>query len=104
MAAKIKKNDNVIVITGREKGKIGVVKRILFKNKVIIQGINLVKKHQKSVPDKDIVGGIIKKEAGIHISNIAILNPDTKKPDRIGFKIKNNKKIRFFKSNNNIVK
>ncbi|XBC39166.1 MAG: 50S ribosomal protein L24 [Buchnera aphidicola (Nurudea shiraii)] len=104
MASKIKKNDNVIVITGKEKGKVGVVKQILSKNRVIIKGVNFVKKHQKPIPDKNITGGIIKKEVGIHVSNIAILNPNTNRPDRVGFRIENKKKVRFFKSDNNVVK
>ncbi|XBC37600.1 MAG: 50S ribosomal protein L24 [Buchnera aphidicola (Meitanaphis elongallis)] len=104
MAAKIRKDDKVILITGKEKGKIGVVKKVLSNGKVIVEGINVVKKHQKSIPDQNIVGGIITKEAGIDISNIAILNPITDKSDRIGFRIENNKKVRFFKSNNITVK
>ncbi|XBC38115.1 MAG: 50S ribosomal protein L24 [Buchnera aphidicola (Floraphis choui)] len=104
MAAKIKKNDKVVVITGKEKGKIGVVKKVFSNKRVIIEGINLVKKHRKSVPDQNITGGIEKKEASIHISNIAIFNPDTKKPDRVGFKIENDKKVRFLKSNNIFIK
>ncbi|XBC41714.1 MAG: 50S ribosomal protein L24 [Buchnera aphidicola (Kaburagia rhusicola rhusicola)] len=104
MAAKIKKNDKVIVITGKEKGKVGIVKKLLSNTRVILDGINLVKKHQKSIPDQNITGGIITKEASIHISNIAIFNPATNKSDRVGFKIENNKKVRFFKSNNIIIK
>lgn len=104
MAAKIKKNDKVIVITGKEKGKVGIVKKLLSNKRVILEGINLVKKHQKPIPDQNVTGGIITKEASIHISNIAILNPITNKSDRVGFKIENDKKVRFFKSNNIIIK
>ncbi|XBC44296.1 MAG: 50S ribosomal protein L24 [Buchnera aphidicola (Schlechtendalia peitan)] len=100
MAAKIKKNDQVIVITGKEKGKVGIVKKVFSNSKVIIEGINLVKKHQKPIPSQNILGGIIEKEASMHISNVAIMNPHTKKSDRIGFRIENEKKVRFFKSNN----
>ncbi|ANF17214.1 50S ribosomal protein L24 [Buchnera aphidicola (Schlechtendalia chinensis)] len=100
MAAKIKKNDQVIIITGKEKGTIGIVKKVFPNKRVIIEGVNIVKKHQKPVPSQNIVGGIINKEASIHVSNVAILNPQTKRLDRIGFRIENNKKVRFFKSNN----
>ncbi|QCI23469.1 50S ribosomal protein L24 [Buchnera aphidicola] len=104
MASKIKKNDKVIIIAGKEKGKIGIVKKILFKNRVIIDGLNLIKKHQKPIPSQNITGGIVKIEASIHISNIAIFNPHTQKSDRIGFRIENNKKVRFLKSNNITIK
>ena len=100
MAAKIRFNDKVIVIAGKEKGKIGIIKKFLSKDKVIIEGINMVKKHQKPVPSRNQKGGILQQESYVHVSNIAILNPETNKPDRIGFKFKNGKKIRFFKSNN----
>ncbi|HXK00332.1 MAG TPA: 50S ribosomal protein L24 [Buchnera sp. (in: enterobacteria)] len=99
MAAKIRCNDKVVVLTGKDKGKIGIVKKILSKNKVIVDGVNLVKKHQKSVPAQNKPGGIISKELGIHISNVAIFNSITKKSDRIGFRFENSKKVRFFKSN-----
>ncbi|HMI76880.1 MAG TPA: 50S ribosomal protein L24 [Buchnera sp. (in: enterobacteria)] len=99
MAAKIKCNDKVIILTGKDKGKVGIVKSTLSKNKVIVNGINIVKKHQKPIPDQNIPGGIIEKELGIHISNVAIFNTFTEKSDRIGFRFEKGKKIRFFKSN-----
>ncbi|QCI19027.1 50S ribosomal protein L24 [Buchnera aphidicola] len=104
MAFKLRQNDEVIILTGKEKGKKGIIKNILFPNKVIVQGLNLVKKHQKPVPSQNINGGILEKEAPIHISNVAILNPESKKSDRIGFRFEAGKKIRFFKSNGKIVK
>ncbi|NIG99341.1 MAG: 50S ribosomal protein L24 [Buchnera aphidicola (Periphyllus acericola)] len=100
MASKIRSNDKVIVLSGKYKKKIGIVKKVLSKNKVIVEGINIVIKHQKPIPSQNKPGGIIKKESYIHISNIALLNPITNKPDKVGFKFKNGKKIRFFKSNN----
>lgn len=104
MKVKIRKNDEVIVLTGRDKGKIGTVKKIISKRKIIVEKINLVKKHQKPIPNINQPSGIFEKEAEIDISNVAIFNPETKKADRIGFKIKNGKKFRFFKKNKKIIK
>ncbi|WMY95861.1 MAG: 50S ribosomal protein L24 [Arsenophonus sp.] len=108
MAAKIRCNDEVIILVGKDKGKRGKVKKILFSkkssNKLIVEGINLVKKHQKPVPSLNQPGGIVEKEAKIDISNVAIFNSILGKADRIGFRIENNKKVRFFKSNNEIIK
>ncbi|QCI26123.1 50S ribosomal protein L24 [Buchnera aphidicola] len=104
MTMKIRCLDSVIIISGSNKGKTGTVKSISpDKSKVIVKGINIVKKHQKAIPEKNITAGILKKEAWIHISNIAILNPETNRSDRIGFKFINGKKMRFFKSNNKII-
>lgn len=103
--SRIRCNDEVIVLTGKDKGKRGKVKLILSTiNKAVVSGINLVKKHQKPVPDKNQAGGIFKKELSIDLSNIAIFNPLTYKADRIAYKIKNGKKIRVFKSNGNMIK
>lgn len=99
MAAKIRFNDEIIVITGKYKGKRGKILKILSKGKAIVKGINILKKHQKPLQDKYQKGVLIYKEAGINISNIAIYNKFTKKADRVGFKIINGKKIRFLKSN-----
>ncbi|UDG79353.1 50S ribosomal protein L24 [Candidatus Ecksteinia adelgidicola] len=104
MASKICRNDEIIVITGKDKGKRGKVKSILSKNKIIVQGINLIKKHQKPVPSLNQQGGIIQKEAAIQVSNVAIFNKKTGKSDRIGFKFEDKKKVRFFKSNNETIK
>ena len=105
MSAKIRKNDEVIVIAGKDKSKTGKVKAVLTKeHKVIVEGVNVVKKHQKPRPQFGIAGGILEKEAPIDVSNVAILNPSTKKADRIGFRIEDGKKVRFFKSNNELVK
>lgn len=105
MALKIHRLDHVVILSGRDKGKTGIVQFILTsKSKVIVKGINIIKKHQKGVPAQNINSSIIKKEALIHISNVAILNPETKKADRIGFKCIAGKKVRFFKSNNQVIK
>ncbi|MEY4590720.1 MAG: hypothetical protein RL497_2796 [Pseudomonadota bacterium] len=96
---KIKRDDDVIVLTGRDKGKRGKVNKVLSDGKLIVSGIQMVKKHQKPNPQAGVAGGIIEKEASIQASNVAIYNPSTKKADRVGFKIlEDGKKIRIFKS------
>ncbi|CAJ0993535.1 50S ribosomal protein L24 [Pantoea sp. Nvir] len=104
MAAKIRRNDEVIVITGKDKGKRGKVKDVLPYNKVIVEGIKLVKKHQKQIPDLNQPGGIVEKESVIQVSNVSIFNTATCKADRVGFRFEDGKKVRFFKSNNEIIK
>ncbi len=84
MAAKIRRDDEVIVLTGKDKGKRGKVKNVLSSGKVIVEGINLVKKHQKPVPALNQPGGIVEKEAAIQVSNVAIFNAATGKADRVG--------------------
>ena len=97
---KIKKGDNVVVIAGRDKGKRGDVASVVDDTHVIVNGVNQVKRHTKPNPMKNQPGGIVTKEVPIHISNVAIWNPVTRKPDRIGFKLMNDgRKLRFFKSN-----
>ena len=97
---KIKKGDNVVVIAGRDKGKRGDVARIVDDTHVIVNGVNTVKRHTKPNPMKNQPGGIVTKEVPIHISNVAIWNPVTQKPDRIGFRLmEDGRKLRFFKSN-----
>jgi len=97
---KIKKGDNVVVIAGRDKGKRGDVARVVDDTHVIVNGINQVKRHTKPNPMKNQPGGIVSKEVPIHVSNVAIWNPVTQKPDRIGFKLlEDGRKLRFFKSN-----
>ncbi|QJC28228.1 50S ribosomal protein L24 [Enterobacteriaceae endosymbiont of Plateumaris braccata] len=103
MASKLHCNDEVIILTGKDKGKKGKIKYFLNSTLVIIEGLNLIKKHIKPNPSNSNSGGIIEKENFIHISNIAIFNTQTKKPDRIGFKFIKGKKLRFFKSNNKII-
>ena len=97
---KIKKGDNVVVIAGRDKGKRGDVARVVDDTHVIVNGVNQVKRHTKPNPMKNQPGGIVSKEVPIHVSNVAIWNPVTQKPDRIGFKLlEDGRKLRFFKSN-----
>jgi large subunit ribosomal protein L24 len=97
---KIRKGDQVIVLTGRDKGKRGSVLRLLKDDDaVVVQGINMVKKHQKPNPMRGITGGIIEKEMPLHISNIAIFNPVRGKADRVGIKIlEDRRKIRIYRS------
>jgi large subunit ribosomal protein L24 len=97
---KIKKGDNVVVIAGRDKGKRGDVARYVDESHVIVNGVNTVRRHTKPNPMKNQPGGIVSKEAPIHVSNVAIWNPVTQKPDRIGFKLMpDGRKLRFYKSN-----
>jgi large subunit ribosomal protein L24 len=102
--AKIRKGDDVIVRTGKDKGKSGRVTKILKDNKVLVEGINQVKKNQKPNPNAGVSGGIIVKDMPINISNIGLYNPETKKADRVGFKfLEDGKKVRYFKSTNEVV-
>ena len=101
---KIKKGDKVIIICGRSKGRHGTVLSV-SSDKLVVEGVNLVKKHQKPNPARGVVGGIVEKAMPIHVSNIAIFNPLTKKADRVGFKLTepDNKKVRVFKSNGEFI-
>ncbi len=101
---RIKKGDDVVVRTGKDKGKSGRVTKILEDNKILVEGINQAKKHQKPNPNAGVSGGIVTKDMPIDISNVGIYNPTTKKPDRIGFRfLENGKKVRYFKSTKEIV-
>jgi large subunit ribosomal protein L24 len=103
--SRIKKGDKVVVIAGKDKGKTGIVLSVdNDMDRVFVENVNMVKKHTKGNPQMGTPGGIIEKEASVHISNIAILNPVTNKADRIGFRnLKDGQKVRFFKSNNEVV-
>ncbi|NRP35654.1 50S ribosomal protein L24 [Marinobacterium sp. xm-d-579] len=101
---KIKRDDEVIVIAGKDKGKRGKVSRVLEYDRLIVSGINMVKKHQKPNPMLQQPGGIIEKEAAIATSNVAIFNAATGKGDRVGFKtLEDGTKVRFYKSTGEIV-
>ena len=95
---KIRKNDEVVVIAGKDKGKRGKVQKVLADGRLIVSGINMVKKHQKPNPYLQQPGGIVDKEAGIQASNVAIWNAKTEKADRVGFKVEGDKKVRILKS------
>ena len=104
MASKIRLNDEVVILAGKDKGKSGKVTKVLTaEGKVFVEGINLIKKHQKPVPQLQQPGGIVEKEAAINVSNVAIKNPASGSADRVGFRIEDGKKVRFFKSNNELV-
>ncbi len=104
---KVKSEDTVVVISGKDKGRVGKILKVLSNNRVIVEGVNLIKKHTKPNPQRNIEGGIVQREASIHISNVALLNLATNQPDRVGFKWvgegENKRKVRFFKSNQEIV-
>ena len=103
MAAKIRREDEIIVLAGKDKGKRAKVSQVLPTGKLIVEGLNLVKKHQKPNPQLGVAGGIVEKEAALDASNVALFNPATSKADRVGFRFEDGKKVRFFKSNNQLV-
>ena len=97
---RIKKGDEVTVVTGRDKGKRGTVLRRVDAEHVVVEGVNRVKKHQRPNPMKGLAGGIVDKDLPIHVSNIALYNPATQKADRAGVKtLENGRKVRVFKGN-----
>lgn len=96
MAAKIKKNDEVMIMVGKDRGKTGKVLKVYpDKDRVLVEGRNMVKKHQRPLPNRE--GGIIEKEATIHVSNVMMIDPSDKKPCRVGFEIVDGKKRRYSK-------
>ena len=100
MARKIRRDDEIVVLAGKDKGKQGKVLRVLAsEDRLVVEGVNLVKKHTKPNPQLGEPGGIVEKEASIHVSNVAIVNPATGKADRVGFHFEDEKKGRIFKSN-----
>jgi large subunit ribosomal protein L24 len=95
---KIKRDDEVIILAGKDKGKRGKVRKVLDNDKVVVGGINMMKKHTKPNPQAGVAGGIVEKEAPIQVSNVAIFNPTSGKADRVGFKVEEGRKKRVFKS------
>ena len=101
---RIRKGDHVVVVTGRDKGKRGAVLRRVDKEHVVVEGVNRVKKHVRPNPMKGQTGGIVDKDMPIHISNVALFNPQTQKADRVGIKsLADGRKVRIFKSNGEMV-
>ena len=101
---RIRKGDTVVVTAGREKGRTGTVVGVQADGRVLVENVNLVKKHQRPNPQRGVQGGIVQKEAALHASNVALLNPATKKADRVGVRtLKDGRKVRFFKSNGELV-
>ncbi len=104
MAQKIRKGDDVIVTAGKDKGKRGTVLRMLEDDRLVVENVNLAKKHTKPNPAKGEAGGIVDKEMPLHVSNVALYNPAEGKADRVGFKtLEDGRKVRYFKSNGEVV-
>ena len=102
--SKIRKGDNVVVLSGRDKGRQGQVLKVLASGHVLVENVNKQKKHQKPNQQANQPGGIIEKEMPLHISNVALFNPGTKKADRIGIRtLEDGRRVRFFKSNGEVV-
>jgi large subunit ribosomal protein L24 len=101
---KIRKGDDVMVLTGKDKGKRGTVLKVLDNDKLVVENINIARKHQKPNPMKGEQGGIVDKEMPLDISNVALYNPNTGKADRVGFKtLEDGRKVRVFKSDGEVV-
>ncbi len=95
---KIKRDDEVVILAGKDKGKRGKVRKVLADNRVVVAGVNMMKKHTRPNPQMGVAGGIVEKEAPIQVSNVAIFNPATNKADRVGYKVEEGSKVRIFKS------
>lgn len=101
---RLKKGDDVVVIAGKDKGRRGVVKTFTKGGSlVLVEGINIVKKHVKPNPNKGVEGGVVEKELPVDASNVAIFNPSSEKADKVGYKFVDEKKVRYFKSNGELV-
>ena len=101
---RIRRGDDVIVVAGKDKGRRGTVLKVLKDNTVVVESVNIAKKHQKPNPNAGVAGGINEQEMPIDVSNVMLFNPTTNKGDRVGFKIlKDLKKVRYFKSNDEVV-
>ena len=95
---KIKRDDEVIILAGKDKGKRGKVRKVLADNRLVVAGVNMMKKHTRPNPQMGVAGGIVEKEAPIQVSNVAIFNPATNQADRVGYKVEEGAKVRIFKS------
>ena len=95
---KIKRDDEVVILAGKDKGKRGKVRKVLADNRLVVAGVNMMKKHTRPNPQMGVAGGIVEKEAPIQVSNVAIFNAATNKADRVGYKVEDGKKVRVFKS------
>jgi large subunit ribosomal protein L24 len=101
---KIRKGDEVVVTSGKDKGRRGSVLKVLDDDRILVENVNMVKKHQRPNPNANVAGGIVEKEMSLHISNVMLYNPVSKKGDRVGLrKLEDGRKVRFFKSNNEVV-
>ena len=100
---KLRKGDDVVVLSGRDKGKRGTVLQIIENNRILVDNVNVIKKHVKPNPNRGETGGIIEREAPIQISNVALFNPNTNKADRVGYKVlEDGRKVRVFKSDGEV--
>ncbi len=95
---KIKRDDEVIILAGKDRGKRGKIQKVLDNNKLLVTGVNMIKKHTKPNPQMGVPGGIVEQEAPIQVSNVAIFNPETNKADRVGIKVDGDTKVRIYKS------
>ena len=101
---RIRKGDQVVVLTGKDRGKRGTVLRVLENDRVVVENVNVVKRHTRPNPMRGAQGGIVEKEMPIHVSNVAVYNPGAKKGDRVGFRtLEDGRKVRYFKSNGEVV-
>ena len=100
---KIKRGDQVVIRAGKEKGKQGTVLRVVANGRVLVENINIVKRHTRPNPNKGVMGGIVDKEAPIHISNVALYNPGVGKGERVGIKfLEDGRKVRYFKGSGEV--
>lgn len=100
---KIRRNDEVVVLAGKDKGKRGKVRKVLSDNRLVVSGVNMVKKHMRPNPQAGVAGGIVEQEAPIQVSNVAIFNPETSKADRVGFRVEGEQKQRIYKSSGEVI-
>ena len=101
---KIRKGDEVVVIAGREKGRRGTVIKVLADDRVLVENVNMVKRHTRPNPQRGVQGGIVEREAALHLSNVMLWNPATKKGDRVGVRaLADGRRVRYFKSNDEVV-
>jgi large subunit ribosomal protein L24 len=101
---KIRKGDEVVVIAGREKGRRGTVIKVMTDDRVLVENVNMVKRHTRPNPQRGVQGGIVEKEAALHLSNVMLWNPATKKGDRVGVRaLADGRRVRYFKSNDEVV-
>ena len=101
--AKIKRDDQVVVLTGKDKGKRGTVRQVLDDNRVVVTGVNMIKKHTKPNPQAGVAGGIVEQEAPIQASNLAVYNAKSGKGERVGYRVEDGKKVRVFKPSGDLV-
>lgn len=101
---RLRKGDQVVVISGKDKGRQGTVLKVMADDRVLVESINMVKKHTKPNPMQGVEGGIVNREMPLHVSNVMLFNPVTNKGDRVGFKLlEDGRKVRYFKSNDEVV-